>query len=127
MNTSTLYKNAKKYPASEKHGEPDAEPDPQEEDAADVTVAASSPKKSSKRQLWGSPGKSRGKRKMSKVSRVSKQAEEAGKAAAAEEEENAYSELVEYLRVVAQLAYEELAEFRSLTENQLSEKPEHLH
>ncbi|MBJ90796.1 MAG: hypothetical protein CMO98_13160 [Woeseia sp.] len=47
--------------------------------------------------------------------------------AEAEEEENAYTELVEYLRVAAQLAYEELAEFRSLTENQLFEKPEHLH
>ena len=30
-----------------------------------------------------------------------------------EEEENAWAELVEYLRVAAQLAYEELAEFRS--------------
>ena len=31
----------------------------------------------------------------------------------AEEEENAYAELVEYLRVAAQLTYEELADFRS--------------
>ena len=44
-----------------------------------------------------------------------------------EEEENAYNELVEYLRVAAQLTYEELAEFRSAAEDGLLPESDTLH
>jgi yecA family protein len=44
-----------------------------------------------------------------------------------EGEENAYAELVEYLRVAAQLAYEELAEFREPVEDALPDDAETLH
>ena len=44
-----------------------------------------------------------------------------------EEEENAYAELVEYLRVAAQLAYEELADFRAPDEEISPESSETLH
>ena len=44
-----------------------------------------------------------------------------------EEEENAYAELVEYLRVAAQLTYEELADFRSPDEEVSPEGSETLH
>ena len=45
----------------------------------------------------------------------------------ADDEENAYTEVVEYLRVVAQLAYEELADFRSSAEGIQPEKSDILH
>ena len=46
-----------------------------------------------------------------------------------ESEEVAYTELVEYLRVAAQLTYEELAEFRAPAEgdDEAGEPPEVLH
>jgi len=44
-----------------------------------------------------------------------------------EEEENAYAELVEYLRVAAQLAYEELADFRTPDEEVAPEASDTLH
>lgn len=44
-----------------------------------------------------------------------------------EAEESAYAELVEYLRVATQLAYEELAEFRSPAEGGLRDGAETLH
>jgi len=44
-----------------------------------------------------------------------------------EEEESAYTELVEYLRVAAQLAYEELADFRSPDEEVSREDSDTLH
>jgi uncharacterized protein YgfB (UPF0149 family) len=44
-----------------------------------------------------------------------------------EGEENAYAELVEYLRVATQLAYEELAEFREPGEEALPDEAETLH
>lgn len=44
-----------------------------------------------------------------------------------EEEESAYAELVEYLRVAAQLAYEELADFRSPDEEVTPDASETLH
>ena len=47
--------------------------------------------------------------------------------AEADDEENAYTELVEYLRVVAQLAYEELADFRSPAEGIQPEKSDIFH
>jgi len=45
----------------------------------------------------------------------------------ADEEENAYAELVEYLRVAAQLTYEELADFRSPEEEVLPDESSTLH
>ncbi len=45
----------------------------------------------------------------------------------AEEEENAYAELVEYLRVAAQLTYEELADFRSPEKASLPDDSATLH
>ena len=45
----------------------------------------------------------------------------------AEDEENAYTELVEYLRVAAQLAYEELADFRAPEEDSLPDESATLH
>lgn len=45
----------------------------------------------------------------------------------AEGEESAYAELVEYLRVATQLAYEELAEFRNPGEDALPDEAETLH
>ncbi len=47
--------------------------------------------------------------------------------AAGEEDETAYVELVEYLRVAAQLAYEELAEFRTPSEDHLPEDSDTFH
>ena len=44
-----------------------------------------------------------------------------------EGEESAYAELVEYLRVATQLAYEELAEFREPAEDVLPDDTETLH
>lgn len=44
-----------------------------------------------------------------------------------EGEENAYAELVEYLRVATQLAYEELAEFRGAGDDTTPEEPDTLH
>ena len=44
-----------------------------------------------------------------------------------EDNETAYSELVEYLRVAAQLTYEELAEFRSPADNYLRTESATLH
>ena len=44
-----------------------------------------------------------------------------------EGEESAYAELVEYLRVAAQLAYEELEEFRTPEEDVLPDESETLH
>jgi len=44
-----------------------------------------------------------------------------------ESDEMAYTELVEYLRVAAQLVYEELAEFRYQDDQSPSDKPETLH
>lgn len=44
-----------------------------------------------------------------------------------EDEENAYAELVEYLRVAAQLTYEELADFRSPGEEVLPDESATLH
>ena len=44
-----------------------------------------------------------------------------------EEEENAYAELVEYLRVAAQLIYEELADFRTPDEEILRDESDTLH
>ena len=44
-----------------------------------------------------------------------------------EEEENAYVELVEYLRVAAQLTYEELADFRSDEEQAAADVSDTLH
>jgi uncharacterized protein YgfB (UPF0149 family) len=44
-----------------------------------------------------------------------------------ETEEDAYLELVEYLRVVTQLAYEELADFRSADGDALPEESNTLH
>jgi len=44
-----------------------------------------------------------------------------------EDEENAYAELVEYLRVAAQLTYEELADFRSPYEDTLPDESDTLH
>lgn len=54
------------------------------------------------------------------------------RAGAAEEddddsEENAYAELIEYLRVAAQLAYEELADIRSPQEDALPDESDTLH
>ena len=45
----------------------------------------------------------------------------------AEDEESAYAELVEYLRVAAQLAYEELADFRAPEEESLPDESATLH
>ena len=45
----------------------------------------------------------------------------------ADDEENAYTELVEYLRVAAQLAYEELADFRAPDEDALPDESATLH
>ena len=44
-----------------------------------------------------------------------------------EEEENAYAELVEYLRVATQLIYEELADFRTPDEEILRDESDTLH
>jgi yecA family protein len=44
-----------------------------------------------------------------------------------EDEENAWAELVEYLRVATQLTYEELAEFRSPEEDKLPDEATTLH
>ena len=44
-----------------------------------------------------------------------------------ESDENDYSDLLEYLRVAAQLAYEELAEFRDTPENMLRNEAATLH
>lgn len=44
-----------------------------------------------------------------------------------EEEENAYAELVEYLRVAAQLTYEELADFRSDEDQAAADVSDTLH
>jgi uncharacterized protein YgfB (UPF0149 family) len=44
-----------------------------------------------------------------------------------EKEENAYAELVEYLRVATQLAYEELAEFRPVEGDETADQTETLH
>jgi uncharacterized protein YgfB (UPF0149 family) len=44
-----------------------------------------------------------------------------------EGEESAYAELVEYLRVATQLAYEELAEFRPSGDDSVFDEAETLH
>ena len=44
-----------------------------------------------------------------------------------EDIENAYADLVEYLRVAAQLTYEELAEFRPSAEDSLPDQGDTLH
>ena len=44
-----------------------------------------------------------------------------------EDEESAYAELVEYLRVATQLTYEELADFRSPEEESLPDESATLH
>ena len=44
-----------------------------------------------------------------------------------EDDESAYTELVEYLRVAAQLIYEDLADFRSPDEDIIPDESETLH
>ncbi|MDH4073194.1 MAG: UPF0149 family protein [Gammaproteobacteria bacterium] len=51
----------------------------------------------------------------------------AGDAEEDDDDESAYAELVEYLRVAAQLAYEELSEFRSSTESGVADDADTLH
>ena len=50
-----------------------------------------------------------------------------GDDATEDDDENAFTELVEYLRVAVQLAYEELVEFRAPSEDSLPDDTDTLH